>query len=102
MNEAETCQVDVPVCRGDLAVSQQVAQDFQYAVCNAMRAPGAPKALVHLWAPPQPPASSPGDVIGLPRLQETLVLKQLHGTLTAQPISGNGSVLRTHGNGSII
>lgn len=69
------------VYRGELAVSQQVAQEIEDAVRDAVRAPGAPKALVHLWSPPQPQAPSPGDVIGLPRLSETWV------------INGNGRVL---------
>lgn len=65
-----TCQVDVPVCRCALAVSEELAKEVEDTVSDAVRAPGAPEPLVHHRALAQPPVSPDRHVVRPPRLTD--------------------------------
>ena len=60
----------MPVCRCELAVSQELAQEVQDTVSDAVRAPGAPEALMHHRAPAQPPVSPDRHMVRPPRLSD--------------------------------
>ena len=70
LQQKATCNVNMPVCRGELAVSKQLRQEFHDTVSDSVRAPGVPKPLVHQRPLSQPPVTPLGHVLRPPCLQK--------------------------------